>query len=199
MVYFIAALVAAVLARPLTIGLLAILPCRSLSSSLSTLPEAAAAVVDVIDVVVVVVHILDGHQPQGEVPAAGGGGACQVLLCHHVVVVSAVCGCCAVKGGVPQIGVLLTITGQWTMKKRAADRANNNQPLHVKGGQVVLSNILPDLIGPAGKAPQARRTTTMEMNNNNKGAYHWLFLLFVPVIGGGVGCQQYNQPLTGAW
>ena len=91
---------------------------------------------------------LTGQQPQlmlpplprsreveGELPAAGGGGARQVLLRHRVVVVSAVRGCCAVERGIPQIGVSLTIAGRLVMTKRVADRANNNQPLHIEGGR----------------------------------------------------------------
>jgi hypothetical protein len=43
-------------------------------------------------------------------------------------------GCRAVKGGIPQIGVLSRIAGQPAMTKRVADRANNNQQLR-EGGQ----------------------------------------------------------------
>jgi hypothetical protein len=76
-----------------------------------------------------------GRKGKGESSAAGRGGARQVLRRCCVVVVSAVHSRHAVEGGVPQIGVLSTIPGQPAMTKRAADRANNNQPLRVEGGQ----------------------------------------------------------------
>ena len=74
------------------------------------------------------------REGEGDIPAAGGGGARQVLLRRRVVVVSAVRGRRAVEGGIPQIGVSLTIAGQRAMTKRTTDRTNNNQQLHVEGG-----------------------------------------------------------------
>ena len=72
---------------------------------------------------------------QRRVTCSWRGRSTLVLLRRRIVVVSAVRGRCAVKGGIPQIGVSSTIAGQPAMTKRVADRANNNQPLRVEGGQ----------------------------------------------------------------
>ena len=141
MVVVVAAAVVSVLAWLLPIGRLAIPSKCSWSSSLSTSPEAAATVVNVFNAVIIVVVIHIHHhccKGKGEEPAAGWGGVQQVLHCHrphHSVIIRAVHGHCAVKGGVPQIGVMLTIAGWQVTSKRAADDANNSQPLHVEGGQ----------------------------------------------------------------
>ena len=74
------------------------------------------------------------RKSKGELPAADGGGARQVLIHRRIIIVSAVYSCRAVEGGIPQIGVSLTIAGRWAITKRVADRANNNQPLRIEGG-----------------------------------------------------------------
>ena len=67
------------------------------------------------------------HEGRGEVPAAGWGGARQVLLRCCFVVVSAVHGCPAVEGRIPQIGVLSTIPG-W--RARSFPLGNLEELLH---------------------------------------------------------------------